>query len=156
MKTKFLCLTLATALALPALSLAKPVTLTTELSAYSGDGAYVALYLTDTSGQYKRTLWIAGKKPKYYKHLADWARGSSLNKAEYDGMTGASVSSGKTLKVTVEVADALIDAGYQIHIDTAVEKKRDNRSEVVVPLTTDGAGKPTAGKGYVKAFTYSF
>lgn len=156
MKTKFLCLTLATALALPALSLAKPVTLTTELSAYSGDGAYVALYLTDASGQYKRTLWIAGKKPKYYKHLADWARGSSLNKAEYDGMTGASVSSGKTLKVTVEVADALIDAGYQIHIDTAVEDKRDNRSEVVVPLTTDGAGKPTAGKGYVKAFTYSF
>ncbi|NPU91266.1 MAG: DUF2271 domain-containing protein [Gammaproteobacteria bacterium] len=156
MKTKFMCLTLATALALPALSQAKPVTLTTELSAYSGDGAYVALYLTDASGQYKRTLWIAGKKPKYYKHLADWARGSSLNKAEYDGMTGASVSSGKTLKVTVEVADALIDAGYQIHIDTAVEKKRDNRSEVVVPLTTDGAGKPTAGKGYVKAFTYSF
>lgn len=156
MKTKFLFLSLVTALALPALSQAKPVTLTTELSAYSGDGAYVALYLTDTSGQYKRTLWIAGKKPKYYKHLADWARGSSLNKAEYDGMTGASVSSGKTLKVTVEVADALIDAGYQIHIDTAVEKKRDNRSEVVVPLTTDGAGKPTAGKGYVKAFTYSF
>lgn len=156
MKTKFLFLSLVTALALPALSQAKPVTLTTELSAYSGDGAYVALYLTDTSGQYKRTLWIAGKKPKYYKHLADWARGSGQNKAEYDGMTGASVSSGKTLKVTVEVADALIDAGYQIHIDTAVEKKRDNRSEVVVPLTTDGAGKPTAGKGYVKAFTYSF
>lgn len=156
MKTKFLCLTLATALALPALSLAKPVTLTTELSAYSGDGAYVALYLTDASGQYKRTLWIAGKKPKYYKHLADWARGSGQNKAEYDGITGASVSSGKTLKVTVEVADALIDAGYQIHIDTAVEDKRDNRSEVVVPLTTDGAGKPSAGKGYVKAFTYSF
>lgn len=156
MKTKFLFLSLVTALALPALSQAKPVTLTTELSAYSGDGAYVALYLTDTSGQYKRTLWIAGKKPKYYKHLADWARGSGQNKAEYDGMTGASVSSGKTLKVTVEVADALIDAGYQIHIDTAVEKKRDNRSEVVVPLTTDGAGKPSAGKGYVKAFTYSF
>ena len=128
MKTIFLLATVATALAIPAPALARPVTLTTELSAYSGDGAYVALYLTDASGQYKRTLWIAGKKPKYYKHLADWARGSSLNKAEYDGMTGASVSSGKTLKVTVEVADALIDAGYQIHIDTAVEDKRDNRS----------------------------
>lgn len=156
MKTKQLFLALGTALALPALSLAKPVTLTTELSAYSGDGAYVALYLTDANGQYKRTLWIAGKKPKYYKHLADWARGSGQNKAEYDGMTGASIHSGKTLSVTVEVPDALIDAGNQIHIDTAVEKKRDNRSEVVVPLTTDGAGKPTAGKGYVKAFTYSF
>lgn len=156
MKSKQLITALVTALALPVLAQARPVTLTTELSAYKGDGAYVALYLADAKGQYKRTLWVAGKKAKYYKHLADWARGSRLNKAEYDGMTGASITSGKTLTVTVEVADDLIDAGYQIQIDTAVEKKQDNRAEVVVPLTTAGAGKPASGKVYVKTFTYSF
>jgi hypothetical protein len=156
MNAKHLLLPLTFILALPALSHARPVSFTTELSPYKGNGAYVALYLTDSEGKYKQTLWIAGKKSKYYKHLADWARGSGMKPAEYDGMTGASVSSGTTLKLTLEVADALIDAGYQVHIDTAVEDKRDNRSEVVVPLTTDGAGKPTAGKGYVKSFTYSF
>ena len=52
------------------------------------------------------------------------------------------------------VADALIDAGYQIRIDSAVEDGRDNPAEVVVPLTAAAAGKPTAGKGYVKTFRF--
>ena len=62
--------------------------------------------------------------------------------------------SGTTLKLTLEVDDALIDAGYQVRIDTAVEDKRDNRADVIVPLTSEGAGKTIAGKGYVKAFSY--
>lgn len=156
MITRYLLLPLSISLALPIIAQARPVSFITELTSYGGNGAYIALYLTDAQGQYKQTLWIAGKKPKYYKHLADWARGSGLRPAEYDGMTGASVLSGKTLTQTLEVADTLIDAGYQIHIDTAVEDKRENRSEVVVPLTTEGAGKPATGKGYVKSFTYSF
>ncbi len=60
------------------------------------------------------------------------------------------------MKTTVDIADELIDAGYQIRIDSAVEDKRDNRAEVIVPLTTAGAGKPVAGKVYVESFTYSF
>jgi len=156
MKIKLLLLPLTIILAFPVLALARPVSFTAELAPYSGDGAYIALYLTDAQGQYRKTLWIAGNKSKYYKHLADWAHGSGLRPAEYDGMTGASVRSGQTLSKTLEIDDTLIDAGYRIHIDTAVEDKRDNRSEVVVPLTTDGAGKATAGKGYIKSFTYSF
>lgn len=156
MNARQLLLPFTIALVMPTLALARPVSFTTELSSYGGNGAYVALYLTDANGKYQKTLWVAGKKAKYYKHLADWARGSGLKPAEYDGMTGASVLSGKTLKLTVEVDDALIDAGYQVRIDTAVEDKRDNRADVIVPLTSDGAGKTTAGKGYVKAFSYSF
>ncbi|MBZ0070763.1 MAG: DUF2271 domain-containing protein [Thiohalobacteraceae bacterium] len=156
MKTKPLVFFLATALALPVLAEARPVVFATELSTYNGDGAYVALYLTDANGLYKQTLWIAGEKAKYYKHLGDWARGSRMRRAEYDGMTGASVHSGQTLRVTIDLDDALIDAGYQVHIDTSVEDMRDHRSEVVAPLTTEGAGKPIAGKGYVKSLTYTF
>lgn len=156
MKKNFLIVSLVAALTLPVLAQARPVIFTTELSSYSGDGAYMALYLTDAKGQYKRTLWVAGKKAKYYKHLSEWARGSGLKKTEYDGKTGASVLSGKTLKVTVEIEDALIDSGHLVQIDTAVENKRDNRAEVVVPLTTKGAGKAVAGKGYIKSFTYTF
>lgn len=156
MKAKYLCLPISIALALPAITLARPVSFTTELTAYRGEGAYVALYLTDANGKYHKTLWVAGKKAKYYKHLPGWAQGSGLKPAEYDGITGASVHSGTTLKLTLEVDDALIDAGYQVRVDTAVEDMRDNRAEVIVPLTAEGAGKPTAGKGYVKAFTYSF
>ena len=48
---------------------ARKITLTTELQNYSGDGAYLAIYLTNAKGQYQETLWIAGQKSKYYKHL---------------------------------------------------------------------------------------
>ena len=78
MKKILLALGLAVSVALPALAQAREVTFTTELLDYGGDGAYMALYLTDASGAYQGTLWVAGKKSKYYKHLSGWARGSRL------------------------------------------------------------------------------
>ncbi len=134
---------------------AREIVLTTELQNYSGDGAYLAIYLTNAAGQYQNTLWIAGQKSKYYQHLSGWARGSGLRSSEYDGLTGASVTRGKTLTVTFDLADAYIDSGFQLRVDSAVEDMRDNRDDVVVPLTSAGAGKPVTGRGYVKAFTYA-
>lgn len=154
MKRIVASLCLAGAIALPGLAYARPVTLTTQLQSYGGDGAYLAIYVTDANGLYKRTLWVAGTKSKYFKSLRDWARGSGMKASELDGVTGASVGSGRELKVTVEVADALIDAGYEIRIDSAVEDMRDNPADVRVPLTTSGAGTSVAGRGYVKSFTY--
>lgn len=147
-------LCLAGIFALPGMVQARPVTLTTELKNYTGNGAYLAIYVTDAAGQYKKTLWVAGKKTKFYKHLRDWARGSGLKATEFDGVSGASVGSGRTLKVTAELADALIDAGYEIRVDTAVEDQRDNPAEVRVPLTTKDKSKPVAGRGYIKTFSY--
>lgn len=135
---------------------AREIVLTTELQSYGGDGAYLAIYLTNTEGQYQNTLWIAGQKSKYYKHLSGWARGSRLRSSEYDGLSGASVTSGRTLTVTLDLADTYIDSGFQLRVDSAVEDMRDNRNDVVVPLTSAGAGKPVTGRGYVKTFTYSF
>ncbi len=135
---------------------AREITFTTELKNYGGDGAYVALYLTNEAGQYQQTLWIAGEKSKYYKHLSGWARGSGQRSSEYDGLTGASVAAGKTMTVTLDLADSLIDSGHQIRVDTAVEDMRDNRYDVVVPLTTEGVNQITAGRGYVQSFSYSF
>ncbi|MEZ5855885.1 MAG: DUF2271 domain-containing protein [Hyphomicrobiaceae bacterium] len=60
----------------------------------------------------------------------------------------------QTLKVSVDIADALIDAGYQIRIDSAVEDGRDNPSEIIAPLTKAAAAARIAGKGYVKSFRF--
>lgn len=144
----------AAALAVPSIASARQVALETQLADYGGDGAYLAIYLTDRSGRYERTLWVAAPKAKYWRHLRDWYRATG-GTTKVDGISGASVGAGKTLRVTVDVADALLDAGYEIHIDTAVEKMKENPSEVVVPLTAAGAGKPTAGRGYVKSFRYT-
>ena len=154
MKTLVSVLALSTALALPGLASARPVTLTTTLKNYGGDGAYLAVYLTDPSGAYVRTLWVAGKKSKYYKHLTDWHRATGGSPSQINGLTGASVGEGRSLKVTADLADALFDAGYKLNIDAAAEDMRDGPRDISVPLTKAGAGKPVVGRSYVAGFTY--
>lgn len=144
----------ACALVLPALAQGRQLTLTTQLKNYGGDGAYLAVYLTDPKGAYVRTLWVAGGKAKFYKHLTDWNRLSAGDTRRLAGVTGASVGAGRTLKVTAELADALIDAGYEIRIDAAAEDMRDSPADVRLPLTSQGAGKVQPGKQYVQSLTY--
>ncbi len=155
MKSLLAALAMTTALTVPGRAIARPVTLTTALNSYGGNGAYLALYVTDAAGAYKGTLWMAGGKSKYYSHLSGWKRALGRIFAEINGITGASVGAGRTLKVTLDVADALFDAGYQLHIDAAVEDMRDSPSEVVVALTSAGAGQPVAGRSYIRSFTYN-
>ena len=154
MKTLVSVLALSTALALPGLASARPVTLTTTLKNYGGDGAYLAVYLTDPSGAYVRTLWVAGKKSKYYKHLTDWHRATGGSPSQINGLTGASVGEGRSLKVTADLADALFDAGYKLNIDAAAEDMRDSPSEVRIPLSKANAGKPQAGKQYIQSAAF--
>ena len=154
MKSVFAALAVTTALTFPALALARPVTLTTQMNNYGGDGAYLALYVTDPGGAYVGSLWMAGGKSKYYKHLSDWYRATGGDLAQINGITGASVGAGRQLEITLDLADALFDAGYTLHIDASVEDMRDSPNEVAVPLTSAGAGKPVAGRRYIASFTY--
>jgi hypothetical protein len=144
----------ACALAVPVLAHSRQVTLNVQLKDYGGNGAYLAGYLTDAKGAYVRTLWVAGGKAKYYKHLPEWNRLSSGDARRLDGVTGASVGSGRTLKVTADLADALIDAGYEIHIDAAAEDMRESPSDVRVPLSAANAGKAQAGRQYIRSMTF--
>lgn len=154
MKPLLAALTLTTALTVPGHAMARPVTLTTTLNNYGGDGAYLALYVKDSSGKYAGSLWMAGGKSKYYQHLTDWYRSTNGDVAQVNGITGASVGAGRTLKITLDLADALFDAGYTLHIDAAVENMRDSPNEVAAPLTTVGAGMPVKGRRYIANFTY--
>ncbi len=155
--TTALCLSLAAfsgAAALPAA--AREVTITTEMKSYGGDGAYLALYLTDAQGAYQGTLWVSGRKSKYWKHLSDWYRATGGAPEGIDAITGASTGAGRTLTVTVDLADALIDAGYQIRLDSAVEDVGDHPAEIVAPLETAGKGQSSSGKGFVNSLRYDF
>lgn len=72
MKTLLAGLALTTALTVPELAMARPVTLTTTLKNYGGNGAYLALYVTDASGAYKGTLWVACiSRPSSTQPLSD-------------------------------------------------------------------------------------
>ena len=154
MKSAIAAFALTSALVAPGLAAARPVTFTTTLNNYGGDGAYLVLYLTDAAGRYAGTLWVAGGKSKYYDSLAGWYRATGGDPAQIDGITGASVGAGRTLEITLDLADALFDAGYTLHIDAAVEDMRDSPNEIAVPLTSAGAGTPVQGRRYIASFVY--
>ncbi len=153
MKHAFPIAVLAGALVAPSLASARQVSFETQLSNYGGDGAYVAMYVTDRVGRYQGTLWWQGEKPST---TGTCATGIAPRAAPQRWTASrASVGAGKTLRATLDLSDALIDAGYEVHIDTAVEDMKEYPSEVVVPLTTSGANKMVKGSGYVKSFRYS-
>ncbi|MRX51358.1 DUF2271 domain-containing protein [Paracoccus sp. S-4012] len=152
MKPLAAILALSTALTLPGLALARPITLTTTLNNYGGDGAYLALYVTDAQGAYVGSLWMAGEKSKYYDSLSGWYRMTGGDTRQVDGITGASVGAGRTLEITLDLADALFDAGYTLHVDAAVEEMRDSPNEVELPLTTAGAS--ATGSRYIASVSY--
>lgn len=154
-KTSLLAaLALCTAMTLPGMALARPITLTVNMASYGGPGAYLAIYVTDASGAYAGSLWMAGGKSKYYKHLSDWKQFTGGDRAEVDGITGASVGSGRSLSMSMDLADALFDAGYTLHIDAAAEDMRDSPNEIAVPLTSAGAS--AKGSRYIADFSYAF
>ena len=156
MKSAIAAFALTSALVAPGLAAARPVTFTTTLNNYGGDGAYLVLYLTDAAGRYAGTLWVAGGKSKYYDSLAGWYRATGGDPAQIDGITGASVGAGRTLEISLDLADALFDAGCTLHVDAAVEDMRDSPNELAVPLTTAGAKMPVRGRRYVSSLAYAF
>ncbi|MDD8023582.1 MAG: DUF2271 domain-containing protein [Paracoccaceae bacterium] len=156
MKSLLTALALSTALTVPGLAQARPVTFTTQMTNYGGDGAYLAFYVTDAQGAYAGSLWLAGGKAKYYRHLSGWAAATGGDTAQVDGITGASVGAGRQLKITLDLQDALFDAGYTLHVDAAVEDMPDSPNEVALPLTSANLGQPTAGRRYVKSVTVSY
>ncbi|MBS1163996.1 MAG: hypothetical protein H6R00_21 [Proteobacteria bacterium] len=141
------------AVALPTLALAKPVTVTAQFADYGGYGLYAAVYITDPQGKVVQTLHVAGSRAKYYRHLSGWARGA---RGPIDGLTGASIGSGGRLKVTAEVADAMLDAGYKVQVDTAIEGGNEFAADAAAPLSAASAGKPAPGNGYVQSLTVSY
>ena len=148
MKKLAAMLMLATALVAPGAAMARDVTIQTSLVPYSGHAAYLAVYLTNPDGSYNSTLWVSGQKWKYYGHLPGWARAaSSAGSLNLDGITGASVGGGQTLTVHANLADTLLDAGYKIHVDSAVENGGQYADDAVIALTSGPAA--AAGTGYV-------
>ncbi len=141
-----------TALA-PLAANAAPVKFSVTIAQYSGPGTFLAMYLTDPAGNYKQTLWVAGDRTRYWRHLRTCF--AATNGRDADGVTGASVGSGRTLKVTADISAALIDAGYVLHVDAAAENIGESPDEISIPLTKAGAAHDNAGNGFIANFKYS-
>jgi hypothetical protein len=76
--------------------------------------------------------------------------------AQVDGITGASVGAGRTLDLSMDLADALFDTGCTMHVDATAEDMRDSPNAVAVSLPASGAGQPVPGRRYIANVTYGF
>lgn len=154
MKKLALVLLLSTALIAPGAAEAANVTVELSLKTYSGPNAYLAVYLVDASGNYDSTLWVAGTNFKYLGHLRGWARGfQSSGNTSLNGISGASVGGGRTLKISSTLSDAMIDAGYKIVVDTSVEHWGDYTADASLDLKSTGG--TTSGTGFVNRLSVS-
>ena len=151
MKKTLTALSLAALFVLPGLANARPVRITAQMNNYGGNRAYLAIYLVDPNGAYTQTLHVAGSNSGYYRHLGGWLR-ASRGRPNLAGVTGASVGSGRSMQVTVDIADSLIDAGYEVHVDAVAEGYRESPNEVVLPLAAASSGQPKRGRGYISTF----
>ncbi|MEO6298806.1 MAG: DUF2271 domain-containing protein [Paracoccaceae bacterium] len=145
-------LALSLAALVPIAAEASPVKISVTIAQYSGPNAFLAMYLTDAAGNYKSTVWVAGGRTRYWQHLRTWF--SATGGQGVDGITGASVGSGRTLTVTTDISDAMMQAGYVLHVDAAAENVAESPNDIVVPITKDGAGKPISGDGFVATLKY--
>lgn len=154
MKKLALILLLSTALIAPASAEAANVDIAVTLNTYSGPNAYLAVYLVDKNGNYDSTLWLSGTKFKYLGHLRGWARGfQSAGGGNINGISGASVGGGRTLKISSTLSDAMIDAGYRIVVDTSVENWGDYPADASVELKSGGGS--ASGTGFVNRLAVS-
>lgn len=143
-------LMMCTALVAPQAAIARPVEITVEMKNFRGPKAYAGIYLVNPDGSFHSDLAVAGKEAKYQAHLRGWYRGVSRS-GRVDGVTGASVGGGRTITITADIADALINAGYKVQVDTAVEDFGEHRAEASVDLAVSGQAVP--GRGFVQSLS---
>ena len=154
MKKLALIFLMSTALIAPTAAEAANVTVQVDIKPYSGPSAYLAVYLVDQSGNYKSTLWVAGRHTRYLGALRGWVRGfTGAGQNSIAGISGASVGAGRSLKISSNVSDALINAGYRVVVDTAVEHLGEYTADADVPLKAGGGS--ASGQGFVNRLTVS-
>ena len=151
MKKFAFILLMSTALIAPNAAQAANVTVQVDIKSYYGPNTYLAVYVVGPNGQYNSTLWVAGSRMNYLGHLRGWARGISAAGGNINGISGASVGGGRSIKVSATLSDALINAGYKVVVDTAVEGWGEYTADASVPLQTGGGS--TSGQGFVNRLT---
>jgi hypothetical protein len=121
-----------------------------QMSNYMGEGAYVVVSLINPKGSYEKTLYVMGDDKKWYNTLKEWHKFNSKKPTNISAKTGASVTGGDRSMTTLEIEDAVINKGYKLRFETAVEDQKYYTTDVEIPLTTEGIAAKAEGKGYIR------
>ncbi|MEO5893161.1 MAG: DUF2271 domain-containing protein [Ferruginibacter sp.] len=126
-----------------------------QMTNYLGEGAYIVVSLINKDDAYTKTLYVLGADKKWYKTLKEWDKAYKKKPANISAVTGASVSGGDRSVVTLELDNAIINAGYKLRFESAVEDKEYHVKDLEMPLTTESLGAKNEGKGYIRYVRFS-
>lgn len=117
---------------------------------YSGENAYVVVSLMKPDGKYDRTLSVHGKDEKWYSDIIQWWGHQKKAKQKIDGVTGASIAGGQRSMSVVKIPSTLINKGYKIRVESAVESQTYHKQDIEFEYKSDNINQKIDGKGYVK------
>jgi hypothetical protein len=155
MNTILKAVTIVAGLTCAAPAIARPVDITVKAASYSGQRAYMVAYIVDPNGRYVSTVLTAGRG-QYLGHLDRWVRMFQRAGSRVDGTSGASIGSGETMNTSLEIPDAMLNAGYTLRVESAVENQRYMPDDAAVTLIDANNGQAVAGTGYVQSVTVSY
>ena len=121
-----------------------------QLINYEGEGAYIAVSLLDSQGDYVETLNVLGDDQEWYHDLTKWWKYFENTTNNVDAITGATISGGeRTIKV-IKIDDDKLDKGYKIRFETAVEDQKYVADDVTFELTSESVKSKVEGTGYIR------
>jgi hypothetical protein len=121
-----------------------------QMKNYAGEGAYIVISLLNQQGAYEKTLYVQGEDDEWYFDIPEWWKFQGAKRANIDAITGATISGGERKISVISIADNLINKGYKIRFETAVEDQEYYTSDVEFDLTSENLKSKTAGKGFIR------
>ncbi|WP_314894940.1 DUF2271 domain-containing protein [uncultured Capnocytophaga sp.] len=121
-----------------------------QMTNYNGEAAYMVVSLIDPQGNYQKTLYVFGDNGKYYDSLKKWFVFYQDKKEKIDAVTGASITQGDRKTITLNLNKNLLDQGYKIRFESAVEDQNYYTTDAEVPFSSESLKGKTEGSGYVR------
>ena len=121
-----------------------------QMTNYNGEAAYMVVSLIDPQGNYQKTLYVFGDNGKYYDSLKKWFVFYKDKKEKIDAVTGASITQGDRKTITLNLDKNLLDQGYKIRFESAVEDQNYYTTDAEVPFSSESLKGKTEGSGYVR------
>lgn len=121
-----------------------------QMANYTGEGAYVVVSLVNNKGEYQKTLQMLGDDNEWYNTLKSWFEFFTKKRDDIDAVTGASIAGGDRKIITLELDPSLLDKGYTIRFESAVEDQNYHKIDAEVKFSSEHILKKTDGKGYIR------
>lgn len=121
-----------------------------QMNPYKGESAYLVVSLISPQGKYEKTLAMLGPDKRWWDSLTEWYKAQKAKPEKLDAVTGASIKGGDRRITTLTLDDKLLNKGYKIRFESAVEDQYYYVDDVELVYSTDKVTERTDGRGYIK------